>query len=153
MFQGRTSRLLAFMLLLAAGGCNVQWVPVDPVKPDPNPPGPVVGERAFRLLIVEETEDRAKLPAAQQTIFASVPLRKYLRDHCHKLSDGSEGFRFVDKDQSGELPDELRKAADQPRQALPWLYVTDGVKGLSCPLPATVDDVLAKVKPYAEGTP
>lgn len=139
---------LLFSLLLLTG-CNVQWIPVDPIQPDPNPPGPVVTSDEFRLLIVEETADRPKLPAGQQGVFTSTVLRKWLREHCKPLSDGSNGFRIVDVDDVENLPAEF-KSLERPTST-PWLYVTNGKTGLSCPLPASVDELLSKVGPYASG--
>lgn len=141
--------IIAMFALLMLIGCNIQWVPVNPVLVDPNPPGPVVTNPEFRLLIVEETADRPRLPAGQQGIFTSTVLRKWLKDHCKPLSDGSNGFRIVDVDDMEHLPAEF-KSLETPK-SVPWLYVTNGKTGLSCPLPATADEVIAKVSPYAEG--
>ena len=136
-----------FPLLLLLSGCNIDWTG-NHVRPDPNPPH-VVTSPEFRLLIVEETADRPSLPAGQVSIFTSTTLRDYLDQHCKKLSDGSNGYRIIDKDQVNELPADFKATVkDNPT---PWLYCTDGTNGLSCPLPATVDEVLAKVRPYAEG--
>lgn len=137
------------LLCISSIGCNVQWIPVNPVQVDPNPPGPVVTNPEFRLLIVEETADRPKLPAGQQGIFTSTVLRKWLKDHCKPLSDGSNGFRIVDVDDVENLPAEF-KGLETPK-SVPWLFVTNGTTGLSCPLPGTADEVIAKVSPYAEG--
>ena len=145
------------LLLLSVSGCGLnidfsKWSDNHTVV-DPSPPTPtsVITAPIFRLLIVEETADRPGLPGSQQSIFASVPLRHYLNEHCAKLADGSPGWRICDKDDLGGLPAELKSAAETPRDSLPWLYVTNGKTGLSCPLPKSVDEVLEKVKAYAEG--
>jgi hypothetical protein len=143
--NGGMNRIFLVLVLLA--GCNVQWVPINPVQVDPNPP--VVTSHEFRLLIVEETADRAKLSSGQQGIFTSTILRKWLKDHCRPLSDGSNGFRIIDIDDMEHLPSEFRSL--QKPQSVPWLYVTNGKTGLSCPLPASADELIAKVGPYAEG--
>lgn len=143
--------LLATCLLLV--GCNIDWTGESHVHPDPDGPRPVpVVNRAFRMLIVEETADRTTLSAAQQSIFTSTVLRKYLADHAAKLSDGSNGYRFLDKDDIPSAPGDLRATAEQyPAGSYPWLWCTDGENGLSCPLPSSVDELLAKLKPFAEG--
>jgi hypothetical protein len=53
----------------------------------------------------------------------------------------------VDDDDFENLPAEF-KGLETPK-TLPWMYVTNGKAGLSCPLPATADEVIAKVKAYA----
>lgn len=144
--------MIAMMLLCVMGCVPVDWTGMlsrDRVLTDPNPPH-VITKPEFRLLIVEETADRPQLPAGQLSIFTSTALRKYLRDHCVKLSDGRDGFMIVDKDDVADLPIEFQGVHDA-KNPTPWLYATDGNKGVSCPLPADVDTVLAKVKPYAEG--
>lgn len=137
------------LLLLLLGGCNIDWTGGNHVVVDPNPPR-VVTQPEFRLLIVEETADRPSLPPDQLSIFTSTVARYYLDAHCLKLPDGTNGYRIVDKDQLSELPADF-KATAKLENGTPWLYCTDGINGLSCPLPATVDEFLAKVKPYAEG--
>jgi len=145
------SLLLSVVLL---SGCTIDWTGLlssDHTRVDPNPPH-VVPAAEFRLLVVEETGQRPGLPASQQGIFTSVPLRTYLKQHAAKLPDGSNGFRFCDQDDVKSLPSGLREVVEQhPPQSLPWLYCTGGKEGVSCPLPGSVEELMAKVKPYAEG--
>ena len=141
----------ALLLTLLCCGCqwNIDWTGQHHVQPDPNPPH-VVTQPEFRLLIVEETADRPSLAPSQLSIFTSTSVRDYLDQHCKQLADGSNGYRIVDKDQISELPDDFR-ATVKPENPTPWLYCTDGTNGLSCPLPSSPDELLAKVRPYAEG--
>lgn len=144
--------LLSSVLCLTGSGCNVQWdqlLKLDHTVTDPSAPT-VVTQPQFRLLIVEETADRPSLPMDQLSIFVSPTLRDYLNSHCVKLADGSSGYRIVDKDDVDNLPADFRETAKLKRDSTPWLYCTDGSKGLSCPLPGSVDETLAKIKPYAE---
>ena len=145
-WEGIRLSMLALLLIL---GCNVQWV--SPVITDPSPPGPVVTKPEFRLLIVEETAHRTTLSADQLSIFTSSKLRQYLDSHCATLADGSHGYRIVDKDDVDNLPDDFRATVQQHRwESTPWLYCTNGIKGLSGPLSGSVDELLSKIKPYAE---
>lgn len=139
----------ALLLAVLCCGCNVDWTGQRHVVVDPNPPH-IVTQPEFRLLIVEETADRPSLSPGQLSVFTSTVIRDYLDQHCKKLADGSNGFRIIDKDQVDELPADF-KATAKAENPTPWLYCTDGTNGLSCPLPATVDEFLAKVKTYAEG--
>lgn len=144
----------AMLLLLCLGGCYVDWanlVNTDHTRPDTNPPAvqPAVD---FRLLIVEETSKRPGLPAAQQSIFASTKLHKYLREHCATLPDGSQGWRVTDMDYVKTLPAVFQAPVDaHPPKSLPWLYCTGGGEGISAPLPESVDALMAKITPYVEG--
>jgi len=150
--SGSQTSLLALVLILS--GCTIDWtglLSTDHTRPDPNPPI-VTPAAEFRLLVIEETGNRPSLPAAQQSIFTSVPLRTYLKAHAAKLADGSNGFRFVDVDDVKGLPSVFREVAEVHKPlSLPWLYCTGGKEGVSCPLPGSVEELMAKVKPYAEG--
>jgi len=138
------------LLLVCCGCLKIDWENQGPVVPDPNPPHVVV-DRQFKVLIVEETADRPKLPGSQSNIFTSVTFRHYLQDHCCKLDDGSPAFRIVDVDQIDKLPSEFRETAKLDRGKLPWLWATDGTDGISQPLPKSVDEAIEVLKPFAEG--
>ena len=102
---------------------------------------------AFRLLIVEETSDRPRLPASQQAIFTSVSLRQYLKSHCVTEADGTPAFRMIDKD--AELTGDWAATIHaRPPRSYPWLYVTNGKSGFSGPLPRSVEELLKLLKPY-----
>ncbi len=148
----QTRLMIVVAILLWGSGCHVQWdqlLKVDHTTIDPAPPA-VVTQPQFRLLIIEETADRPTLPAEQLGIFTSTTVRDYLDQHCVTLADGSHGYRIVDQDDVANLPAEFQATAKLKREATPWLYCTDGTRGLSTPLPASVEQLLAKIKPYAE---
>jgi hypothetical protein len=148
----QTKQMIVAAMLLWCSGCQVQWdqlLKVDHTTIDPAPPV-VVTQPQFRLLIVEETADRPTLPAEQLGIFTSTMVRDYLDQHCVTLADGSHGYRIVDQDDIANLPAEFQAIAKLKRDATPWLYCTDGTRGLSAPLPVSVDELLAKIGPYAE---
>jgi hypothetical protein len=152
MSRVRTRPMIVVTLLLWSSGCQIPWdqlLKVDHTTIDPAPPA-VVTQPQFRLLIIEETADRPTLPAEQLGIFTSTTLRDYLDKHCTTLADGSHGYRIVDQDDVANLPAEFQATAKLKRDATPWLYCTDGTRGLSTPLPADVDELLAKIRPYAE---
>lgn len=166
--QSFLKSLLALVLApLLLVGCTIDWtglLSTDHTRPDPNPPV-VTPAAEFRLLVIEETGNRPGLPASQQGIFTSVPLRTYLKQHAAKLPDGSNGFRFVDVDDLDNVPAEFKGIVEQRKaKALasakanrpepeppPWVYATNGREGVSCPLPGSVEELMAKIKPYAEG--
>jgi len=128
---------LSLCLPLLAGCWCIQSVPpVDPIIDVE----PVI--TGLRVLIVEETADRPKLPASQQSIFTSVKVRQYLREH-------SIEFRVLDRN---DVAGDWKGISDTSKPAaVPWLYVTAGNR-IVCtdPLPQSVDAFLALIKTYAE---
>jgi hypothetical protein len=128
---------LSLCLPLLVGCWCVTTVPdVDPI----HEVEPVV--TASKLLIVEETADRTKLPNDQQSIFTSVKVRKYLREHDIE-------FRVLDRNDVAGVWQEITDAS-KPKSA-PWLYLTAG-KRIVCSeeLPGSVDAFLARIKPLVE---
>lgn len=125
----------AFLLALSVlVGCEIP----TPQPPGPTPP-PVVITTGLRVLIVRETADR--LPASQQAIFTSAPLRKLIRDSKAALRVWDD-----DVDAANESDAEFRKLLEMPRSALPWLVVAGGSKTISAPLPLTVDETATLIR-------
>ena len=145
------SRLAAIVLLVAAflpsDGLAIQW-------PSIRLPwlAPAVDSSQLRVLIVEETADRAKLPPSQLAILTSSIVRAKLDAVCCKGADGkTPEWRILDKDLDAAGESALwQEAMKIPRESVPWLVVTDGVRhGYSGPLPKTIDETLAIVGRYA----
>lgn len=128
--------------------------PPGPKPPDPPaPPGPnpaPIPDPGFRAMIVFESADLSKLPAAQAAHVLSGPLRTYLTGHCVAEPGGQKAWRFYDKDvdASRDLP-VWKTALERVRgKPTPWLIVSNGKAGFEGPLPATVNDTLALLKKY-----
>lgn len=121
-------------------------VPPKPVDPVDKPPFPA---EQFTVLIVHETAD--KLPSAQKAIITSVLVREYLAKKCPNLSDGQTAYRIWDwnTDPAADLPvfQEAWKAKTT-REKIPWILISDGKKGFSGPLPATVTETLNLLRKY-----
>lgn len=128
--------------------------PVEPPPPNPppgpNPPGPSpIPLSGLRVLILEETGDRQKLPPSQAAILTSAELRAALKAKCAKGVDGSPEFRFLDVDADVSLQEKhWQEAMKLPRQSLPWIVVSDGKAGFQGPLPATIQDTLALIAKF-----
>ena len=118
-------------------------------KPDPTPPAPIP-VAGLRVLIVEETEDRPKLPANQTLILGSTLLRSWLNASCAKGADGrSPEYRILDKDTPMATDAKhWQDAMKRPRSQLPWIVISNGTTGFEGPLPATVDETLALLKKF-----
>lgn len=122
-------------------------------KPDPDPvPVPdglaPITEPGFRVLIVYESKDLSKLPAAQQAILFDQDVRAYLTAKCVKGADGKTSeWRMVDPNVV-VAPDSVvwAKALARERKALPWLIVSDGKRGFEGPLPANKADAMKIIK-------
>lgn len=103
-------------------------------------PGPIA------VLVVEETSERDKLTAGQREVISSVEVRNYLTAHCSKDAAGVPEFRFVDKDDDMSQADAKFQAMfKQPRQSLPWIYISQGSGGFSGPVD---DTTLATIKKW-----
>lgn len=107
-----------------------------------------IADAGFRVLIVEEAQERVKLPASQLTIFTSQELTDYCDAKCVKVNNTPE-YRIYDKDiQLTNESDVWKKAMAIERKSLPWLIVSNGRSGYSGPLPLTIDETMQILKRY-----
>ena len=118
----------------------------DVPKPDvDNVPFPSEG---LRVLIIEETGERATLPGGQQQILLSTHVRGWLK----KNTVEKDGFRIWDDDYDAEdgeqdfINDTWKQAYLVAKKdsdgVLPWLVAANGDKGFSGPLPGTPDELI-----------
>jgi hypothetical protein len=114
-------------------------------------PIPLAG---LRVLIVEESKDRTKLPKAQYEQLFSKTLRDYLNANC--TDDPQTGTKkawwILDQNaDAGQLAKHWQDALKRPRKGTPWVIVSNGKAGYEGPLPATLEETLALLKKYSEG--
>lgn len=129
-------------------------------KPPPDPPGPQPGPApiplpGFRALIVYETADLAKLTKDQTAILYAVgpgSVREYLQAKCVAGSDGTtKEYRVWDQNTVvTAAAKHWQDVMARPRASVPWLVVSNGVKGFEGPLPPTPADTLKILKQYGE---
>lgn len=121
---------------------DVKPDPVTPAEPAPIP------EKGFRVLIVYETADLAKLPASQAAALTSSEVRNYLNSACVVGADGkTKEWRILDKDANLSNESQLWQAAmKRDRKSLPWIVISDGTTGFEGPLPQNTADVLSLLK-------
>jgi hypothetical protein len=127
--------------------------PPEPIPPGPSPgPVPIPGD-GLRVLIVEESADRSKLPAAQQAVIFSKTVRDYLNAKCAPDPiAGWKAWRIFDPDVdlSGEAQ-VWKDALKRPRGALPWIIISNPKKGgFEGPLPENVQKTLDLLKQYGD---
>lgn len=128
---------LLFPLAFLFAGCDLSRRDVAPA--------PIVEPVAtgLRVLIVEETAERTKLPPKQLAIFAHPRVNAWLREHC------KNGWLKCDRN---DLVGEWREIADVAKPAsMPWLIVCDGKRIIhNKPLPESVDAFMAVVQKFEE---
>lgn len=135
--------ILLFALFLQYGGGN-------PLSPKGPPPIEAMG---LHVLIVEETDDRQKLPAGQLVQLrdtAAGTVQSFCMEHC-----ATGGFKKLDKDDDPKLLGEPWVSAwksyqERSKGATPWLVVSDGKSGKSDPLPGTAAETLKLIEEYAK---
>ena len=120
--------------------------PTPDVKPQPAP----IPLDGLRVLMVYDSEQLAKLPAAQHAIFYSNEIRAYLTSKCAISPKGQREWRVWTSttDASGEA-EHWQQAMARPRKSLPWLIISNGKTGYEGPLPANVADTLKLIQTYA----
>lgn len=132
----KTGCLTSLLFWLVIGCIPPAVVPI----PDPiNPPVVIVPTSDLRVLLVRETDENRKPPAAQLAIFSSVEVRTWLRDH--KIQ-----YRAWDDDINPQRESKpWQEMLAMPRSSLPWIVIS-GPKSFSGPLPADVPSMLALLK-------
>src|SRR5438105_2269448 len=106
--------------VLAVAAAAVFWFFEIRPTPPPVPPLPPISGDGLRALIVYETGDLAKMPAAQRDILYSDALRKYLSTKAAKGPDGKTPEWRV-YDQAEDTTNESRlwqDAMKRPRKSL-----------------------------------
>jgi hypothetical protein len=125
--------------------------------PGPKPPvDPVVPKASkLKVLIVEETADRPKLPSAQLNIMFSKAMRDYL-DTVTPLGPDSKTheWRIWDKDSDTSTETPFWQSAMKAANGTPWIVVADGATEkvlTSVKLPGTVVETQALLKTFIGG--
>lgn len=153
--------------------------PPIPPNPNPNPPNPtptpdpvdpdsesqaVIGGDGFRLMMVWEDEDRAKLPKEQLNAILGTPYARYVTEHAAKMPDGRADWWLLDddysEDQINRLPDYWREPYKNAvvkfrRNNRPAIVMSNNAKktkpqAILTFIPKTQDEVMKLVKRYAE---
>jgi hypothetical protein len=128
--------------------------PTPTPTPDPSPdvnPGPApIQLDGFRVLVVYESEDVAKMPVTQSAVLFSKDVRGYLNSKCVIGADGvTREWRIWDKDTNVAAESKhWQDAMTREKKSIPWILISDGKKGYEGPLPATVADTMKLLKQY-----
>lgn len=114
--------------------------------PDPERPS-----KGLAVVILEESEDRGKLPQSQLNILTSDSVREYLNEHCAKDDKGNPMWRIVDDDVSMENEPKVLQEGFAKVKAVdgrPAMGISNGHKGWDGLLPDNVDKTLAELKKW-----
>lgn len=128
---------------------------IVPPKPPPQPDPPPVPDVGFRVLMLEETADRGKLPRSQAALLISPSIRGYLSSKCTRGPDGkTPEWRLWDDDLTDDqlkfeteyFRKSYRKAVTEANGRLPWIYINNGAA--SFPMPQGESELLTQLKKY-----
>ena len=115
-------------------------------------PSDAEGGTNGRVLIVEETADRAKLPAAQLAILFDQRVRSFLNANCAVGEFGVREWRVWDTNVATDAEGKLwQDAMRRERKSLPWIVISNGQAGFEGPLPENAEKTLELIKKYAGG--
>jgi hypothetical protein len=154
-YDAETKAIVRDLKTVVVGNVPPQPIPPDPtpVPPDPTPIPPQPA--GFRVLILEETAERGKLPASQVTALTSTQARAYMNAKTPKGPDGkTPEWRMLDDDHVDVsfLAENWKKALELARKdsagKLPWIVVSNGSAGESRPFPATEAELLELLRKY-----
>src|SRR5690606_24080108 len=129
------NKLIAFFCFTAALLLWL-WSRGDHVVPVPDVetlPLPDTGKHA---LVILESEERGSLSADRLSVLNSAPLRQELYRRGYQLRIWDDDIRVTREDEW------FVAAMKLPRESLPWMVIADGNKGVSQPLPSSVEEVL-----------
>lgn len=121
--------------------------PTPPPVPPPVPPNPSpFTEPGIRILIVYETNDVSTYSKEVTTILYSKAIRQWAVTSGAKDSKGHPELRILDKHTVVEDAKWSRLLKDAP--TVPYLYIGNGTKGYSGPLPENEAAVLQLLETF-----
>jgi hypothetical protein len=138
--------MYAFAAALLLGLADLKSCNIPNVLPIVTPPSPVASD-SLRVLIVEESSQRSKLPLGQLAVLTSTPLRKWLESQ-------NATWRMVDaNDSPQDLDDTMKVMFARQRATLPWLIVCGPKGGAEGPLPDSPDAAIKAVEQFTTRQP
>jgi hypothetical protein len=122
--------------------------PNPPPPPDPTPTPAPIPDAGLRVLMVRESKTPESLKPTQRAILYGAKVRDHLDSVCVKAG-GHPEWRVYDPDQNTAGESRLwQDVMKRKRTSLPWLVISNGVRGYEGPLPETVDAFLELLKKY-----
>jgi hypothetical protein len=119
--------------------------------PGPDPPTPApIPVAGLRVLAIYDTAALGTMSRAQLGALMDGNVRAYLNGHCVPGPDGkTKEWRIWDQSVITDAETPLWQAAmKRPRQALPWVIISNGKTGYEGPLPADAASTLLLLQKY-----
>lgn len=126
--------------------------PPTPPGPKPQPSTAPIAGNGFKVLIVFESQDATRYPAAQQNAIYGADVRTYLNSRCATGPDGkTKEWRIYDQNTAMDGESKVwQDAMKRERKSLPWLILSDGKSGYEGPLPGTVEEIDGLLKKWGK---
>lgn len=124
--------------------------PTPPGPTPPSPPSPTPGQ-GLRVLIIEESQDRQKLPKEQLAIFTNTAIRQYMASHGAKPTAEDKSPALLILDQNADVskyPAAYQELFRKPRGSLPYVYIGNGKTGTEGPLPKNPEEALKLLQQF-----
>lgn len=92
------------------------------------------------VVIIEETQDRSRIPPEQLNAINSQRWREY-------VNKNNGQWRVLDPDTDVHKDEQwVQDAVSLERESIPWLIVSKQRSGSSTPLPLDIDGLMEKIK-------
>jgi len=108
-----------------------------------------IPEPGFRVMVVENIDDRPHLSEPLLRVLTSTIWKEYCNAHCIPGEDGTPEWRIFGAKGNLEHESQLwQDAFNRPRSSTPWLVVSNGETGTEQPLPNTGDLMMSVLERY-----
>lgn len=127
--------------------------PVDPKPVDPKPSydNPFPGTTGLHVLMTFDPKAMIRKPVTQQAVVYGADARATLNTKCAKGDDGHNTWRIYPVPTNTVAAGKVWQGAyGNKRDADDWIYIANGSKYYSGPLPTSVEDLDALIKKYSE---
>lgn len=120
------------------------WIPsiITPVEPAP------IAEAGYHVLIVYDNATKESLPKPQIAALDSRELRDWLKAHCDKMPDGTQGWQIVPSIAQFADDQPMFKASMAKRPSDLCVIVSNGKTGTAAPFPADEAALMTLLNKY-----
>lgn len=122
--------------------------PTPPEPPEPAVDNPFPNDGKFRVLIIEEKDQREDIPIEQQNIFSSKEVIDYLDQHCAAGPQNYAEWRIFDQNTTVNGDTQWKKAMAVKRTSPFWIVISNGTNWTSQELPKSVEDMMTLLKKW-----
>lgn len=146
--EGKTQVEEAEAVVTIGESPNPDPKPPEPKPPEPKPDASILG-KGTKVLIIYESGDLTKYPAAQLTALHSKTVRDYLNSKC--TGGATKDWRVWDKDVDASKEEKhWQDGLKRERKSTPWIIISTEKGSYEGPFPADVTKTLDLLKKYME---